>query len=151
MKKDILNSSTMTKAMYYVIQWTWGILMNIVGLGAFIIALFKHWEIDMYRNAVRITTNDPSYGGVSLGMFFVVGTKSDSLSQHEYGHTIQNLEWGILFPFVIGLPSLIRCAYLNKKYYDKNLKAPVEYDDAWFEGQATTYGRQAAEGKWNWL
>lgn len=41
-------------------------------------------------------------------MFFVRGIDCPGVAPHEYGHGIQHLWWGPLFPFVIGIPSAAR-------------------------------------------
>lgn len=107
----------------------------------------------MYRNAIDIEL-PYNCGGMSLGMFIFRGKNTNSILPHEYGHSIQNLKWGSLFIFVIGLPSLIRFCYRN--YYYKNIypntrKSLPPYDSIWFEGQATQLGNDAVNGKWNWL
>lgn len=95
------------KFLYYLIQWTWGIIMNIVGGITFIICKCCRCETYMYRNAVCIVV-PWNFGGLELGMFFVRGKKNISVCAHEYGHSIQNLWWGPLFPFVVCIPSAIR-------------------------------------------
>jgi fatty acid desaturase len=50
-------------------------------------------------------------------MFFIRGKDCHSVAPHEYGHGIQHLWWGPLFPFVIGLPSAAR-------YWIREFKTP---------------------------
>ena len=84
------------------------------------------------------------WGGISLGRFiFANKTSDDKIKKHEFGHSIQNAQWGLLFPFVIGLPSLIRSWYRN--WLIKYSKRPrpfslPPYESIWFEGQATRWG-----------
>lgn len=59
---------------------------------------------------------------------------------HEAGHGLQNIVWGFLFPFVVCIPSAIRYWYRELKYHRKHIKPKTEYDDIWFEGQATRWG-----------
>ena len=49
-------------------------------------------------------------------------------------------------PFVVSIPSAIR--YWNRKlnYHDKGLTPPTEYDDIWFEKQATKLGAECLDG-----
>ena len=150
MKDGILSKSPMHRWQYYAVQWTWGILPNILGLIIFIVAKCKRWPIDKYRNAIRIHY-PKSFGGLSLGMFFIIGKNNISSSAHEYGHGLQNLNWGILYPFVISLPSAARWWYRKLKYWNKGLDAPTPYDSIWFEKQATQYGKLAEKEKWDWL
>lgn len=133
--------------MYYVIQWTWGLIMNIIGFFVFIFAKICKWPIKKYRKAIEIICPSNKIGGVSLGMFIMRGARQHAVMPHEYGHSIQNLRFGPAFLFVIGIPSFIRCGY---RTIFKNKQFPP-YDSIWFEGQATELGKQANENKWNWL
>lgn len=108
----------MKRFMYYFIQWTWGILMNIIGGIVCIIALCCKCPVQKYRNAIEILV-PWNFGGCELGMFFVLGKDCLSVAPHEYGHTIQNLWWGPLFPFVVCLPSALRY-WLRKQKEQKN-------------------------------
>ena len=84
-----------------------------------------------------------SWGGLELGGLFITdSTPSLHTLCHEHGHGFQNCLWGILYPFVIGIPSAIRYWYReylvrcrNKKYSDL-----PPYDSIWFEGQASRWG-----------
>lgn len=59
----------MNKIIYYILQWTWGLPMNIIGAIAFIIAKIKKWEVTKYHYAIRII-HPSSFGGMNMGMFF---------------------------------------------------------------------------------
>jgi hypothetical protein len=109
------------KIFYYIIQWTWGIVMNIIGLCVFLFAKIKKYETYKYRNAICIVA-PKNFGGVELGMFFMRGKDNQSVCPHEYGHGIQNLWWGPLFPFVIAIPSAFR-------YWVRNFKNTEEKKD----------------------
>ncbi len=103
---------------YYVLQWTWGIVQNIAGLVLFCAnASKKHYRC----KGALVTEWNYRRGSVGLGMFIFVsvpeeGIKSPSEAatlektiRHEYGHTLQSIILGPLFLPVIGLPSLIWC------------------------------------------
>ena len=49
---------------------------------------------------------------------------------------------GIIYPFLIGIPSAIRYWYRELKYYRKNKQPSTPYDSIWFEGQATRWGHK---------
>ena len=139
--------------MYYVIQWTWGLPMTLLGSIVFLICKLCGCRTYMYRNAVCIVI-PWNFGGLELGMFFVRGKLNESVCAHEYGHSIQNLWWGWLFPFVIAIPSATRYWYrefYTKFIYPKNRKRLPRYDAVWFEGQATELGRKANQDIWSWL
>lgn len=133
--------------MYYIIQWTWGIIMNIIGVCVYGYAKARKWTIRKYRKAIEIKC-PKNIGGVSLGMFIMRGKNQPNVMPHEYGHTIQNLRFGPAFLFVIGIPSFIRCVYYNFMRGKKDLP---DYYSIWFESQASELGKQANEGKWNWI
>lgn len=144
--------ATGSKKEYYILQWTWGILMNLVGACVCLYAVIRKWPISKYRNAIRIICpKAKGWGGVSLGMFIMTPEGCDSSLSHEYGHSIQNLSQGLLFPFVVAIPSATRLWYREFKYHRKGLTPPTKYDDIWFEGEATQFGKLANENHWNWL
>ena len=102
------------RILYYALQWTWGILQNILGslITLFLIRKPHFW----YRNALVTRWN---FGGsMGIGMFIFLGKalSGDATVQqirrtearilvHEYGHTIQSVILGPLFLFVIGKSS----------------------------------------------
>lgn len=66
------------------------------------------------------------------------------IRQHESGHGLQNIMLGVLMPFLVSIPSMIRCWYREliirsgkKKYSDL-----PDYDAIWFEGWATRLGEK---------
>ena len=98
----------MGKVLYIVVQFTWGILQSLAGLG--VLAVHARFPHRMHHGA--IVTAWPSRFGLSLGPFVFIpnaldGDEADLLLVHEYGHTLQSLALGPLYLFVIGLPSLI--------------------------------------------
>lgn len=116
--------------------------MNIIGLLFAYLMVGVGAEITNYKQAICIQSKGFP-GGITLGGFIFVGTNSyaESIKPHEYGHTIQNLIWGPLFLFVIGLPSIIRAAYFNYCAEHKPEKyRTMDYESAWFEAQATKIG-----------
>ena len=133
--------------LFYILSWTWGIIMSLVGAaGAFIMTIlgyapFKHGGSIVYRVG-------HNWGGVSLGMFsFVCEEAQEHTLNHEFGHAIQNCLYGPLFPFIVAIPSFARYWQftINNK---KGIPNKENYDDAWFEGQATAWGTKMAP-LWN--
>jgi len=102
---------------FTLIQWTWGVLQNLLGLVIFLICIRRPHKI--FRTAVVTLWNRPD--SLGCGMFvFVANQKPTGRSEdvkmnpfqqkillHEYGHTIQSLMLGPLFLLVIGIPSFI--------------------------------------------
>lgn len=106
----------MFKFFFYLINFTWGIFQNLLGLGLLI--KYRHNKKENFFGSKIIYHND-SWGGISLGMFiFMNGNRDEKWVEetkvHEYGHCIQSLILGPLYLLVIGLPSFIWCN--SKKY-----------------------------------
>jgi hypothetical protein len=134
--------------LYYILTFTWGILPNILGL--FVSLFFKYIlkaETKMeYGRCVFIAGND--WGGLSLGNFVFMSKSAasdSSILSHEIGHSLQNIIWGPLFLFVIGIPSATRCWYRETSAYIDHPEKHTDYDAIWFEGQATEWGTKYVE------
>ena len=133
----------MKKALFYLVQFTWGIIQNLVGLIGFLFFLPKARH-DRFGNAViTYVETEKSFGGISLGIFiFVNGKKQDGWLHdtriHEYGHTIQSLVLGPLYFFVIGFPSMIWCNFPPIVRYRK--ENDVSYYTIYCEGWANIWG-----------
>jgi len=126
--------------------------MTILGLiitGFCILFLKGKVHKNGYSYIVEIGGN---WGGLDLGAVALCGgytttCKDENWFQHtrrhEFGHSLQNLIWGPLFPFVIAIPSAIRYNYQN--WRSKKGLENKDYDAIWFEGQATKWGTKAIE------
>lgn len=98
---------------YWLIQCTWGLPMTLIGA---IIALGllisghrpKHLGPTVYFEVGE------NWGGVELGGFFLCDKHSPlETKYHECGHSLQNMIWGPLMPFVVCLPSAARYWLFN--------------------------------------
>ena len=128
--------------LYWLAQFTWGIIMNIIGgIGALGLLITGHKPY-IFHYAVCFEFGE-NWGGVSLGGFcFYNKTDGMHVKCHEHGHGYQNIMFGVLFPIIIAIPSAIRCAYYNHvsdKHPEKYVSLPP-YDSIWFEGMATRLG-----------
>ena len=138
----------MKRVLFYLVQFTWGSLQNIAGLVGFL-ALSKKYRHDRFENAfVTYVDTDKPFGGVSLGIFiFVNGKKSDEWLHdtriHEYGHTIQSLVLGPVWPLVIALPSMIWCNFPPLCRYRK--ENDVSYYALYCEGWANVWGSRCSK------
>ena len=122
--------------MFYIIQWTWGLLENIIGL----IVYIRFRKQTHLRVGKTFATYLPKIGvgNFSLGMFIFVEKRASNLSiAHEVGHCYQNNYYGIFKLFVVSIPSVIRFWLFGGRFmtWDK-------YNEAWFEGQATKIGKK---------
>ena len=127
----------MKRAMFYVMSFTWGLLMNIAGGLLTLCFIFDGYDPKIYRGCVCIEVGE-RWGGLSLGMFiFCQRGASDRLKDHEFGHAVQNCFYGpIMLLFVIC--SATRYHYITRR--EKQGKPVPKYDAWWFEGQATKIG-----------
>ena len=133
------------KQLFYILNFTWGIIMNIIGaIGAALVSLDT--GIKPTRHAGNVVFKFGHYwGGVSLGIFTFMCLEADEHTlNHEFGHSIQNAILGPLFPFIVGIPSLIRCQKFNNNIR-KGVPNEEDYDAIWFEGSATYWGTEIAK------
>lgn len=98
------------------IHWTWGHMQTIAGF--FIYLIYRHCPHRYYNGVLRTAWNKNS--GLSMGFFIFTPYEETEASEktegrreycekvavHEYGHTLQAILLGPLYPFVIGIPSL---------------------------------------------
>lgn len=132
----------MKKALYWILSLTWGGVMTFIGLITSLVLLCCGYKPKRFGYTFYFEVGS-GWGGVSLGAIFIVSkTASAHTRYHEHGHGFQNCLWGVLFPFVIALPSVIRCGYREclVKYKGKKYSDFPPYDSIWFEGQATRWG-----------
>ncbi len=127
---------------YWILSYTWGIIMNIFGLiGAVIMkAQGKKASFEYGRFIYRTGKN---WGAISLGNYiFMSEDSSENTRNHEIGHTIQNIIYGPAFLFVIGIWSFLRASYrtIVVKLKIKTYADLPPYDSIWFEGDATKRG-----------
>lgn len=128
--------------LFYLIQWTWGLPVNIVGGTVYLICtkiLKRESQKFGYAHIVYLPWNA---GGLSMGMFIFVKANAANPKWtyntriHEYGHTWQCLLLGPLYYIVIALPSVIWCNVLGG--YRK--KHNISYYKLYCEGWANIWG-----------
>ena len=117
--------------------------MNLIGGIAFLALRVTGHKARRFHNALTVTVGK-YWGGLSLGCFLLVNEgASKSLLTHEYGHSFQNIVFGPLFPFLIGIPSALR--YWAREIESRRGKADLPaYEAIWFERQATRWGEKHA-------
>lgn len=107
---------TIPRILYYLIQWTWGLPQNLLGL--MLTLKYRKCRKEWYHGAL-ITYHNEGWGGISLGMFIIIREKAGEnwiheAKIHEYGHSVQSLLLGPLYLFVIGIPSMVWCKMTEK-------------------------------------
>lgn len=130
----------------HILNYTWGILTTLVGWIAYgFVRLFLRRNIHSYERFLHmhVMMYGRNWGGLSLGMvaFISEGMGNEytcHVFNHETGHSIQNAILGPLWIFLVGIPSAIRYWYRVIRTR-KGLDNPP-YDDAWWEGSASSLG-----------
>lgn len=130
------------KFWYFVISFTWGLPMNLVGLIVTSILLITGHkpEKNIYGWAFRVGNG---WGGVNLGVCSVISKECGTGTKiHEFGHSIQACIFGPFVIFFVVIPSVTR--YWIRRYQEeiKGITNLPDYDYAWFEGQATMFGQR---------
>ena len=141
----------MIRILYWLLQWTWGFVQNVVGLAVFLVNLKRRHYF--YHGAV-VTVWRYSRANAALGMFIFVNEPLDGDSRllqyestriHEYGHTVQSIILGPLYLIVIGLPSMLWCMLpVCRNYRQRNGKSYyVFYPERWanYLGEKITNGK----------
>lgn len=135
---------------FYLIQFTWGIVHNLIGLCLAIWMLITgHKPYCCGPYVYFYAPNLP--GSIDGGIIYITSTLSAHTNLHEMGHGLQNLCWGPLMLFVIIIPSFVRFWYREwywKYKFPKTGKALPDYDAIWFEGQATKWGTKVMSVAW---
>ena len=132
---------------YKLLSYTWGIIMTFIGACAAFVCTRLGYKPQKHAGATYFEVGKTRWGGISLGCFFFCGPgASQHTKDHEFGHSLQNCIWGPLFPFVIGIPSFVRCQKFNNNI-KKGIPNEEDYDAIWFEGQATEWGEKV---RLNW-
>ena len=124
--------------LYYFLQFTWGLPMNLIGAGVALgLLCFGHKP---KRYGWNFCFELPVNFGLELGIFFIAPKNgSTHTKNHEVGHAVQNIYLGPLTIGVVSIPSAVRFwAREIKRKCGKTIT--TKYDDIWFEGQATQTG-----------
>lgn len=99
--------------LYTILQLTWGIIQNILGILLFIILSIIDIKRKRFYYHGAICSCWKFSFSMGLGMFIFFGhtNKDEEFQQgvlvHEYGHTIQSIILGPLFFFVVAIPSTV--------------------------------------------
>ena len=126
----------MKKVLFYTIQWTWGIIQNLIGLALFLCLLGRKHRL--FHGAV--VTSWKLGSSLSLGMFIFTASPYDlKLVQHDDGHTVQSFILGPTWLLVIGLPSLVWCGCFGKWRAKHQVSYYSFYTEAWANGLGAKY------------
>lgn len=133
----------MSRVIYWLLQWTWGLIQNLAGFVVFLINIRKK---HFWYHGAAATEWGIKHGCMGLGMFiFLSKNASEDTKAHEFGHTVQSVILGPLFLPVIGLPSLLWCGLPGFKRYRKKrgMSYYLFYPERWanYLGDRFTKGR----------
>lgn len=129
------------KSLFYILSFTWGIVMTLVGCFA-AIGLFALGYTPQKWGYCLHFEYGYNWGGVNLGPVIITSKNpSRHTKAHEHGHAHQNCIYGP-FMIIISVMSCIRYWYRELKYRKNALIPPTEYDAAWYEAEATRVGEE---------
>ncbi|MBP5225658.1 MAG: hypothetical protein J6Z38_08785, partial [Lachnospiraceae bacterium] len=119
------------RILYTCIQWTWGIVQNVIALVLFAVLKLKDPAREVFCWHGVVVTEWKKRSSMGLGMFLFLGhhgidSYSSRILVHEYGHTIQSCILGPLYLPLIGIPSFL---WANVKRIGKK----------WREGRGSYY------------
>ena len=135
--------------LFYLVQWTWGLPVNLVGGIGFLICTKlkgRRYQRFGYSYIVYLPWNA---GGLSMGLFIFIKDRQEvnpwtyNTRIHEYGHTWQCLLLGPLYYVVIALPSVIWCNFFSSYRKKNNVSYYKLYCEAW----ANRWGQKATKMK----
>lgn len=127
-----------SRALFYVLQFTWGLPVNLAGLVLFLCCRGARHE--MFHNSV-VTYLPGNSGGLSLGIFLFISRQNAGVRRlcvHEYGHTVQCLFLGPLYWPVVVIPSAVWYHF----FAGYRRKHRISYDALYCERWATAWGRR---------
>ncbi len=129
------------KALYYFLNFTWGILPVIGGLIVSVFMMITGHKPRKYHGIWYFEAGK-NWGGVILGLAAIKCRNSSvfQICSHELGHSYQN---AILGPFAMFLVFIAS----NTRYWIHRIRQKLKlknkpYDLIWFEGNATDLGKE---------
>ena len=122
--------------LFYLVQFTWGLSVNLIGGIVFLILKAKGCRSERFCNAFIVYADKENFGGISLGLFIVMNSKKQQPWKHdtrihEYGHTIQCLLLGPLYWLVIAVPSAVWCNFFAAYRKKNNISYYKLYCESW--------------------
>lgn len=138
------KASKASIVLFYILAFTWALPITLLGLLAIpYVKIFKKDKHKIRKIAGRyaITLTESSFGGVSLGIVYIVDGRNKLHTHcHELGHTVQ-LQWmGVLWIVLVAIPSFFRYHYRRYQHKRSPQRRLPTYDSIWFEAQATNLG-----------
>lgn len=138
LEKPAPKTNDLTRVLYVILQFTWGILQNICGVLTRLVVLIrcgKDAKMGCFHGAVM--TRWKKTHSMGLGMFIFYGhgdaPDAENIKSHEFGHTVQSAWLGPLFLPVIGIPSYVwaMLPVFVKKRKEQGIKYCSFYPESW--------------------
>lgn len=127
---------------YWTLSLTWGLPMTLIGLIAAVGLLITGHKPHRFHYNIYFEVGN-GWGGVDFGAITIVCKDHSLLTiQHEHGHGLQNLWWGV-FMLVWGAWSVVR--YWHREIVRRsggNTSKLPPYEAYWLEAQATELGKK---------
>ena len=116
---------TFKTVLYWIVSCTWGIIMTAIGAVIALGLLITGHKPKIFHYNVYFAFGT-GWGGVNFGAFFFLSeTMLEKDKQHEAGHGLQNLIFGVFMPFVVAIPSAFRCVLRDCTFTGKKIVAGV--------------------------
>jgi len=134
------NKISVNKALYYILNLTWGLPLTIIGFLIFLV-LLPFGRVKRFKHMINLELRSKKiYWGMSIGMVFISGKDFPTYAKyHEFGHSVQNAIFGPFMLFIVSIPSSIRFWFRRiQRMFGKEPR--YAYDYIWFEGSATNIG-----------
>lgn len=112
----------MNKFLFYLLSFTWGLPMTLIGLIVALILLITGHNPKKYGYCLHFEIGE-DWGGLELGIVLLTDkTPTSHTKNHEHGHAFQNCYFGPLMPLIVSLPSAYRywlreCGYKNMNVF----------------------------------
>lgn len=135
-------------AIVLILQWTWGIIQNIVGMLIFIFLQKNSFKFFFGAIVINYKGSEKlkKIGCFAIGMFIFINEikneeKYQKILTHEYGHTIQSVIYGPLYFPLVGFFSIkwANKYWLNRTQFNKN---GIYYTSKFPEKQANFFGEK---------
>lgn len=111
----------MNKFLFYLLSFTWGLPMTLIGLLVALVLVITGHKPKKYGYCLHFEVGE-HWGGLELGVVFLTDkTPSTHTKNHEHGHGLQNCFFGPLMPFIVSIPSAYR--YWLREFKYKNMKS----------------------------
>lgn len=133
----------MNKAAFYILSYTWGILLTVVGWLVAGVLMSLGYKPKKWGGS-RYFVVGKNWGGLSIGTTIVVSDScTDDFSlNHEFGHSVQNCYFGPFCLFLVTIPSFVRACWREFVFWAKIKKRSElsDYYSIWFERTASELG-----------